>query len=323
MAEWIVRVEAVNFGATIFDTNDLSTMRGGSLAALDVSNVAIDALREIDPTPRPVYAGASQCAFCISAGSEEAATRAAVVRAFETRVRSDPGAPHAHMVHVIDIAPAAGPDDAAALQTAEARNRTRQFREWTQAPIALSVAARDADRLDRVRPATDRAYFPKDPVLVSGDPEGQTGARGAEQRDVSPSVKARRQFGRDARQRFYGKILGDRLHPKLAGTPPDLHFAHDFQDIVASPPHEAGLSVRNKIAVVYADGNGFGDARGKVGTVAFGGSSLSDAAGAGPMPPRSRPMSRPSSACPAQPRTRRRCHASSSGETGNVLAART
>ena len=35
MPDWLLRVEAVNFAATMDDTSDLSTQRGASLVALD------------------------------------------------------------------------------------------------------------------------------------------------------------------------------------------------------------------------------------------------------------------------------------------------
>ena len=39
LPDWLLRVEAVNFAATMDDTSDLSTQRGASLTALDAGVV--------------------------------------------------------------------------------------------------------------------------------------------------------------------------------------------------------------------------------------------------------------------------------------------
>ena len=278
MAEWIVRVEAVNFAATIFDTNDLSTIRGGGLACLDVAQAAEAALANVSTTPpQLLVSGASQCAFRIRAGIDDALTASEVRKVVEGHMRAADGAlrtvPHAYMMHVVDIAPLAEPVTDAeierALATAEARNRTRQFRQWTQAPIAFSDNAKDADKVDRVRPATVRAHFPKGKVLIAEDDNIGKDKTSSDLVPVSPSVKARRDYGQAARQEFYRSVLKGQLNRKLATAAPGLRFSQSLQDIVADPPDEVGLSVRNKIAVVYADGNRFGKVRDKVGTIAF------------------------------------------------------
>lgn len=278
MTEWIVRVEAVNFGATILDTNDLSTIRGGGLACLHVAEPVGEALARLSTTPpENLFSGASQCAFRIETQTDEATTAAAVERRVRECMRAADGAkrtaPHAYMMHVVDIARVAEPGTAKsieeALAIAEARNRARQLRQWTQIPIAFSQRAKDADRIDGVSPATVGAYFPKGKVLISEDDRIDTVQSDSDLVPVSPSVKARRDYGRTARQGFYRHFLGDRLNSTLRGNPPMLRFSQSFQDIVADPPREAGLSARSKIAVVYADGNGFGKARDSVGTIEF------------------------------------------------------
>ncbi len=262
MAEWVVWVEAVNFASTILDTNDLATVRGGGLAALFLPEAVQHALAKVADTSTCIHAGASQCAFRITATDAEAAIEKRVRDAIEAAMRAADATrgqpPHAHMMHVVAVAPIAEPVTEqgieAALKLAEARGHTRQFRQWTAQPIAFNPDAKVADPLDRVRPATESIFLPGRSAAVL----------------VSPAVKARREYGRTARQKFYASVLGDRLQRALASEPPELRFAPSFQDIVADPPGEAGPSVRGKIAVIYADGNGFGAARDAVGMIEFG-----------------------------------------------------
>lgn len=276
MPELIVRVEAVNFAATILDTNDLSTIRGGGLAALGLAKPVEEALRGAEFAPKCVYAGASQCAFRLATEHDEAAATAIIEDAVRDHMRAARGAgrtaPHAFMMHVVSVAPikksANGEDDVEkALGLAEARGHAQQFRQWTELPIAFSNAAEDADPLDGVRPATVPTYFPKGKLLDPDEGE-QADRRRFDLVSAAPAVKARIDFGRLARQGFYADILKDRLPAALAGKPPELVFANNFQDIVADPPEEAGQSVQSKIAVVYADGNKFGDARRRIGSTA-------------------------------------------------------
>lgn len=273
MSELIVRVEAVNFTATILDTNDLSTMRGGGLAALYLGDVVGAALAKVVPSSTPLHSGASQCAFRITiADGEDVAKQrieAEIRAALNAADGKDGKPPYAYTMHVVSVAPVKPPggrsEEEAALAIAEARGHARQFRQWTELPIAFSEDAEDADPLDGVRPATVPTYFPKGKVL---DPDDE--GVGADRTRASPSVHARLRFGRKARQDFYRQELKSQLPQSLAGRPPELSFAQSFQDIVKAPPQEAGLSVQSKIAVVYADGNGFGKARTAVGTIEFG-----------------------------------------------------
>ncbi|CAL8980231.1 hypothetical protein RHODGE_RHODGE_02091 [Rhodoplanes serenus] len=281
MPELIVRVEAVNFSATIDDTNDLSTIRGGGLAALYVAEAVGAVLRQKGFEPRLEFRGASQCAFRITTTTSEDAAAADIEQTIRTALARADGRdakppysapPHAVMMHVVSVAPIeipAGTGENAeaekkALTVAAARGHAQQYRRWTEQPIVFDPAAEDADERDGIRPATATAWFPDDTV-DDGEDDGGRGKR----RPVSPAVKARREYGRRARQTFYGRELGKSLPPALAGDRPRLRFAQHFQDIVAAPPPEAGLSVRNKIAVVYADGNKFGALRANAGTKVF------------------------------------------------------
>lgn len=83
--------------------------------------------------------------------------------------------------------------------------------------------------VDRVRPA----------ALPDGDKD-----------TVSVSVRRRRDYRRDRRQSFYRDEIG-------IDAPEES--AHSFHDIVANPPDETPEALHNKIAVLYFDGNKFGE----------------------------------------------------------------
>jgi hypothetical protein len=64
---------------------------------------------------------------------------------------------------------------------------------------------------------------------------------------ISVSVAARRTYGQEQKQKFYADVVGRKIE-----TP----FAWDFEDI-GGAGRERG-NVANKMAVIYVDGNGFG-----------------------------------------------------------------
>jgi len=269
MKRWLARAEGVNFSATVDDTNDLSTIRGGSLALLRLHEAVEGALRRSNVgDARLVFSGASKCAFTFAAeGTEEevdARVRAAVV-AYQ---RDNPGGagspPFGQLTLVVDTVPLEGEAVSVALKKAEARNHARQFRSWTLTGVPVGGATR-ADRFDGVRPATVSVRLPAGKLLTSAD--------GPEEVALAPTVARRRAFGREARQAFYWNEIAEAdtiLGPRGSG----LTFTDSVQDLVADSERlvtSKGLpeSLRGKIALVYADGNGFGAARAKVGVEAF------------------------------------------------------
>lgn len=276
---FLLRVEGVNFDRTLFDTNDLSTIRGGSLALLKL-DLAVDRALEGWAKVQKVYSGASQAAFTFAregapgAVIDEARRRVADALAGRSGdifdpddvvVRGDrlpqPGPiPFSTLTFVVDVVAVAEAPNAsgrdpleAALDRAEARNHARQFRQWTVDPIALGGAGR-ADDLDGIRPAVEQ-------IDIRG------GSGPATRKWVSRSVRERRDFGRRARRTFYRTELRDGWEEILRSSDGDrLGFTDNFEEICAEPPEPRALpeSLKNKIAVIYADGNAFGATRAAV-----------------------------------------------------------
>ncbi|MCM5552396.1 hypothetical protein [Pleomorphomonas sp. NRK KF1] len=281
MSSWILRVEGVNFAATIDDTNDLSTMRGGSLALLNFHEQVGAALKGLAGVTKAekVFSGASLCAFRVEGTLADFAETA---RRTIAGVFSDPqygwnakgedqAVPLNYLTVVVDAAETAvaSVEDKtidAGIDKAEARNHARQFRQWTIAPLPAAPvhanATTEADRFEKVRPATAWIRAPKG-HLLNATAEDTSSANGSDIYHTSASVAARRNYGRDARQKFYGKQLGEGYAKLL--------FTDSVSDIAEELPADYRLpvSLRSKIAVFYADGNKFGSIRKEVGAKAF------------------------------------------------------
>lgn len=289
MGTWLCRVEGVNFNTTVFDTNDLSTVRGASLGLLHLDR----AVTQTFPTCKTIFSGASQCAVVVERDGDEATVtqavrkeinavlsdRAAVREGLDKKGEAAP--PFPALTTVIDVVPVADERKetvAAALRIAEARNRSRQFRQWTLDPLEVSTDGKDVGAFEHGRPGTVAVPLPKDkgrPRVLTGD--GDDTLTDAETETAAPkrlsfAVAAKREYGRTARQKFYAHELGsDALLTKngdrlgFVDSLEDMPHADWTKDALKAMPQ----SVRNKIAVVYADGNGFGAIREQVGVEAF------------------------------------------------------
>lgn len=270
--QFLIRVEGANFASTMLDTQDLSTIRGASLALLAIGEAVKDALGSRPGVSQiaKVFSGASQCAFTFEAPAGGEAEIAAHVRA-TLAARDKP--PLRHLSFLVDVVTApnsaggTGAAEPSPLEVATARNRSRQFREWTLPLPAFDEDARAIDPFDHVRPARKPVRLPKGKVKQTlpssrGDPFSDRAL-------LSASVAARRDHGREQRQKFYEERMREHFADLGRGQPwrpgQGLRFADSFADIVAdewggdegAPP----LALGNKIAVLYADGNGFGGIR--------------------------------------------------------------
>lgn len=242
---YIVRAEGVNFAATLDDTQDLSTIRGSSLALLAIGDAVEAALARAGASdPRRIFVGASQAAYGFRAPAGAGETVRNQVAA-ALAARGPNGEPFDHLSFVVDVVEG---NDQEALDRAEAHNRARQFRQWTVPLPSFLPSAAGFDSRDRARPAVEKDR--EAPGEADGEPIL-----------VSPSVAARRSYGRRMRQAFY------RTQAKDAAE--GLAFCDSFQDIVGDPPEGLPLSLPFRMALVYADGNGFGAIRDRLGAEAF------------------------------------------------------
>lgn len=276
MHRHLLRIEGVNHGASYGDTNDLSTIRGGSLALLKIGEVTEKAIRGVAGVGKVerVFSGASLAALLVENDLDDfpEEVRRAIANAFsssEHGLSTNPDAqlePLNYLTVVVDAVPTEvasveGKAIDGAVLLAEAKNLARQFREWTVPPLPnrpVAEGARiEADYLEAVRPATVPIKFYPSHVLLNDIGQART-------RYVSASVAARHNFGRKQRQKFYDKLLQDEGYD-------GLNFTETVSDIaeVQSEDYRAPISLRNKLAVFYADGNGFGSIRREIGNKPF------------------------------------------------------
>jgi hypothetical protein len=228
----LIRIEGCNFAATLLDTDDLSTIRGASLAYLRLAN-AWPALLDKTGLPgvTPVVIGASDGIYRVEADDGISAVRKKIAEAI--------------------AAPPLLDDDLEAVRphlafSAAAIEESANYRDDVLRLTALCRAGQ------LQQPTVDIPPFPSvtEPCFVDrvrpGDAAGYQMPDGA--RAVSGSVKARREYGRKARQAFYESELGAQLK---------YDFANSFAELAANNPPGLPPSLESKMAVVYLDGNKF------------------------------------------------------------------
>jgi hypothetical protein len=216
--EYLIRIEGVNLSAFVFDTRDLSTARGGSLMLLDAVDVAAQSLGD---SAAPLSRGASMGLFKIATHDPKA-----IVDHVRKALASDRNL--AHATFVVDVLPATG-EFRNHVEGLISANRWRQMQASTLAipPAATftpETSTQPACNLDGLRPA---------------------GGETLRSKKISESAHSRREYGRNQKQAFYRKATEQ---PALAAC-----FANDFESIA-----KRSKPLDGKIAVFYADGNGFG-----------------------------------------------------------------
>ena len=220
MGEYYLRLEAVNLANFVYDTSDLSTMRGGSQFVAVAGTVVENAVTGLEA----ISTGASAVLWSFDAVSDDAAK--AVRKVAEKALRDDLNLMHA--TFVVDTVPANG-GFRHVSESALALNRHRQM-------VAPSIAVPKTSsnrvcQLDGVRPA----------VLEI--------EKGKEKKWVSESVSRRRKFGKTERHQVV------RLAAKRIGW--DVRESKEFFDIAGNAPKGVG-NLDGKMAVLFLDGNDFG-----------------------------------------------------------------
>ncbi|MEN2976323.1 hypothetical protein P7L78_03345 (plasmid) [Tistrella bauzanensis] len=249
---YVLRLEGVNFADTIYDTQNLSVIRGSGLALLDAADWLACRARDEFTSLTLKHQGASQAVFTFDADDDAAAE--ARRNAVEQWMRQAPApSPLRYLSVMVDIARIDGDDIDAAEHVATACNRARQMQTWSLPLPAFNPEINLVDGLNRVLPADSGKMF------AYGD---------GPERPAAVSVEVRRQFGISQRHRFYGDQIGSGA---LAGH----NVVTTTQHMVDQPPNGLPQPAQNKIAIIYADGNKFGTIRDELATSG----SAHDAAG--------------------------------------------
>lgn len=283
----LVRIEAVNFGATLADTNDLSVGRGASLACLEAPRtLAAQAAVQLRQPFEEVFVGASVGLFRFPECNDPMEVEAEVTKlaAGSTPIGSTAGGADVSAEVAENDEPAPAPHLRASLGGStlprfEAELSDDDSRLWNDLKPVLPyltfvVAAECPNGGDgrlrhrlagRCRIAQLRQATTDIPAAVvdSWAVCAIDGKRPAAKRDriggglvqVSHSVAARRRLGRRRKQAFYedpyhgvGFALRDHAPAR---------FARSLEDMTETPPRDVPLPVRSKVALVYLDGNDF------------------------------------------------------------------
>lgn len=226
-AACLIRVEGVNHSQFIFDTTDLSTVRGGGLILLDAVE---EAARSLGKSCQVISSGASSGLFRLQAGAPQTAVD-------EVRRRLNQGK-ESHACFVVAAVPESG-DFAADNETLIALNRHEQMTSPSLQVPATGDAALGVCAIDRIRPAQHKS---------------ERKVKGQADVPLSASVHARRKYGLERKQAFYASAVPESplsLRLKAKG----LRFADDFSDIADKVDDD---ETQGKLAVFYADGNRFG-----------------------------------------------------------------
>lgn len=286
MGKYVLRVEGVNFTATMDDTQNLSCNRGASLA---LSHAVATVRRKLGDrsraiSPEAIFSGASAMAFTLEASEVERQQILCEIRDVLAQTGADIKAvrdgrepPLAHLSFVCALEPMTEDHEKGhALARAEARNRAAQFRQlttvlppWPDSAPSVEKPMDLIDRLNRVLPADTPTWMPADPIPVTPTDDDLDQAQttdGGTETKLSASVAARLSYGRRMRQEFYRTELknSDSLLRNDTSFFRTLRFTDSLNDLCANPPMDVPENIRNKIAIFYADGNKFGAIRQKM-----------------------------------------------------------
>ena len=239
-----LRLEGVNLTNFVYDTADLSTIRGGGLLLMHVA-------QRILAEPWPELQGSESMKATTGASTlllEAKLQNAAAAVTLRDRVadflRRDPHLRHA--TFVVDVVMSGVTAQFAQdRQRLEALNRHRQM---TSLVLAVPEEAESVDDgvcdQDRIRPAVGR-------IRTWGKTVRQ-----------SASVQNRRQYGLANKQGFYGNEVAYGMSmesaQKLREELIRCDFSHSFEEVAKGAPSGC-QRLEGKMAVVYLDANGFGN----------------------------------------------------------------
>jgi hypothetical protein len=216
---FLLRIEGVNLNSFVYDTQNLSTIRGGSLLLLD----EVEGIGTTYPELTPISTGASAGLFRVQDGVD--------AQQIAAKLRNDLLTHHQlqHATFVVDVAQML--DDTpksfvAARERLIALNRFQQqhapmvsIPEWNMDDSAAVC------EVDHVKAA-----------IASPN---------------SPAVNVRQQYGVAAKQSFYKRQFPQDEQPNPAA---DMTFTNDLEHLAHGYENE---TLNDKIAVIYIDGNSF------------------------------------------------------------------
>lgn len=222
MKQYYLRIEGVNLSNFIYDTQDLSTIRGGGLSLLN----SVEKIKsEFSSQLSAISTGASSGLFDMNVSTLSQAEE--IRTQVECHINGDDCLRHA--TFVIDVLESDVADDYDE-RFAEYREKLMAINRWRQMQSpSIAVPSKSSEKpckIDMVRPASI-------PIKYKG-----------EDTHVSESVYYRREYGRERKQGFYERFTND-----------DLKFVNDLDKLTSDISRG---NLHHKMAAIYIDGNSFG-----------------------------------------------------------------
>ncbi len=237
-----IRIEGVNLFAFAFDTRNLSTTRGGSLLLLDAIPAVQGELERVltKDCVRVISQGASSGLFAVHLGEHEIWH---VLDCVRKRLGKDSNWMHAtFVVDAIELDATGADGEGAFRKDLEGLLAANRWRQMQAAALAVPKRAGEATGWGK-QPVCDLDGLR--PVMHGSSGEDRNRVLG---KRVSLASWQRWQYGRNGKQNFYRNLTGF----------DESSFANDFSEICTGVS-----SLDGKLAVFYADGNGFGSIQAK------------------------------------------------------------
>ncbi len=233
---YLLRMEGVNLENFVYDTNDLATIRGGSLLLLEAPGKVAEHLgKSKSYKVETITSGASWGLLKIEAEEGMTKNLAGEVREF---LASDDN--YKHATFVVDILPFNEKDDYQQVRNRlQALNRLRQM----QSPTVVYP------ELPSKKKKPNETTCPFDFVSPATEKYGEV--------SIGKSVKVRRDKGKDKHSWYLNKCGEPNNKNKLPEP------AQDFAAIACSSSGLAYGCLDGKMAVIYLDGNKFGEKQSK------------------------------------------------------------
>lgn len=230
MPKYYIHAEAFNLNHVVYDTHDISAIRGGSFMLLD----AVKSLPEAIGGLEPIATAASKGVFAYEDSGNLSAQWTGMVQQVLRTLHDATGGQATFLVAVEKDIPN---DFPLVLAHLEAKVRRQQWRM----PTIVVPPFEDTNQecyLDGWRPGVVSYNVDRDVI----------GAR------ISEAADFRRRVGREIKQHLFSKLLNDQTYT-------DDLVAKDLGKL-ATDPHKGILN--GKIALIQVDGNSFGRIRNKI-----------------------------------------------------------
>jgi hypothetical protein len=245
--KYYLRIEGVNLGNFVYDTQDLSTIRGSGLAILE-SVSYFDGKNILGFELKKISSGASAGLFEFEVSDNAKFNRDEFCNAVRSELNKE-GKVFSYATFAIDVLPFTDNKEKTFQIDREkvlAKNRWQQM----QSPrfVFSPFSKKDTDKFKRVSCDVDKIQHAVTTAKFKGD-----------KKEISNSVYYRRKYGFEKKQSFIAEEVTDYFDKNKIKH----NFAWDFDDLTFgkkdfyNPDKDKG-NLHHKMAVIYLDGNDFG-----------------------------------------------------------------